>query len=85
MLSYPRQIALSESVRETIKRALARSSQLSTKLKTSSIHTTDSIPRAVSLFPNVNTEEELKEFIIKRIATDLRLTESDEEKIDLTM
>ena len=85
MLSYSRQIALSESVRETIKRALARSSQLSTKLKTSSIHTTDSIPRAVSLFPNVNTEEELKEFIIKRIVTDLRLTESDEEKIDLTM
>ncbi len=85
MLNYTRQIALCESVRETVRQTLARSSQLSVKLKTGSIPTTDSILRAVSLFPGINTEEELKEFIIKRIVADLRLTDSDVEKIDLTM
>ncbi len=84
MLSYTRQIALCESVRETVKQALVKSSQLSTKLKAGSIPTTDSILRAVSLFPNINTDEELKEFIIKRIVTYLRLTEDEKEQLSLT-
>ena len=83
MLSYPRQIALCESVRETIKQALIKSSQLSTKLKTSSIPTTDSILRAVSISKNVDTEEQLKEFMLKYILADLRLTEDQTELLSL--
>ncbi len=85
MLNYSRQIVICGSVREAIKQALARSSQLSTKLKAGSIPTTDSILRAVSLFPGINNEEELKEFITKRIVSEIRLTESEKEKIDLTL
>ncbi len=83
MLSYTRQIALCESVRETVKQALVESNQLSTKLKAGSIPTTDSILRAVSLFPTINTDEELKEFIIKHIIADLRLTEDEKEQLNL--
>ena len=83
MLSYPRQIALCEKVRETIKQALLKSSQLSTKLKASSVPTTDSILRAGSLFPNINTDEELKEFMLKYILADLRLTEDQTESLSL--
>ena len=67
-----------------IKQALIKSTQLRMKLKASSIPTTDGILRAVSLLPNVNTEEELKEFIINRILTDLGLTESQKEQLNLT-
>ena len=83
MLSYPRQIALCEQVRETIKQALLKSSQLSTKLKTSSIPTTDSILRAVSISKNVDTEEQLKGFVLKYILADLRLTEDQTELLNL--
>ena len=81
MLSYSRQIVICQSVREMIRQALIKSSQPSTKFKASSIPTTDSILRAVSLLPNVNTEEELKEFMVERILTDLRLTESQKEQL----
>ena len=83
MLSYPRQIALCEKVRETIKQALLKSSQLSTKLKASSIPTTDSILRAVSISKNVDTEEQLKGFVLKYILADLRLTEDQTELLNL--
>jgi len=85
MLSYPRQIALCEQVRETIKQALLKSSQLSTKLKTSSIPTTDSILRAVSISNTWIPKNSWKSFVLKYILADLRLTESEEETIDVTL
>jgi hypothetical protein len=85
MLRYSKQIAICDSIRETIKQILIKSNQLSIKLKASSVPTTDSILRAVSSLPNMNTEEDLKEFIIKRILTDLRLTESQKEQLNLTI
>jgi hypothetical protein len=85
MLSYSTQIVICDSIRETIKQILIKSNQLSTKLKASSVPTTDSILRAASLLPNVNTEEELKEFIIEHILTALRLTESQKEQLNLTI
>jgi hypothetical protein len=85
MLSYSTQIVICDSIRETIRQTLSKSSQLSTKLKASSVPTTDSILRAVSLLPNMNTEDQLKAFIIKRVLTDLRLTESQKEQLNLTV
>ena len=84
MLSYTTQIVMCDSVREMIRQTLVESTQLRIKLKASSIPTTDSILRAVSLFPSINTEEELKAFIIKRIVADLRLSESQKEQLNLT-
>jgi hypothetical protein len=85
MLSYSAQIVICDSIRETIKQILIKSNQLNTKLKASSVPTTDSILRAVSLLPDMNTEEELKEFIIEHILTALRLTESQKEQLNLTI
>jgi Tfp pilus assembly PilM family ATPase len=85
MLSYSTQIVICDSIRETIRQALNKSSQLSTKLKASSVPTTDSILRSVSLLSNMNTEDQLKAFIIKRVLTDLRLTESQKEQLNLTV
>jgi hypothetical protein len=85
MLSYSIQIVICDSIRETIRQILIKSSQLSTKLKAGSVPSTDSILRGVSLLPNVNTEEELKEFIIKRVLTDLQLTESQKEQLNLSI
>ncbi len=85
MLNYSAQIVICNTTRETIRQVLNKSSQLSIKLKASSVPATDSILRAVSLLPNVNTEEELKEFIIRRILADLRLTEGQKEQLNLTI
>ena len=85
MLSYATQIVICDSIRETIRQTLIKSNQLSTKLKAGSVPSTDNILRAVSLSPNVNTEEELKELIIERILTALRLTESQKEQLNLTI
>ena len=85
MLSYSTQIVICDSVRETIRQILIKSSQLSTKLKAGSVPTTDSILRAVSLLPNMSTEDQLKAFIIKRVLADLRLTESQKEQLNLTI
>jgi hypothetical protein len=85
MLSYSTQIVICDSVRETIRQILIKSSQLSTKLKAGSVPTTDSILRAVSLLPNMSTEDQLKSFIIKRVLADLRLTESQKEQLNLTI
>ena len=84
MLSYSTQVVICESVREMIKQALIKSSQQSTKYKASSIPTTDSILRAVSLLPNVNSEDQLKEFMVECILTDLRLTKTQKEQLNLT-
>lgn len=49
MLSYSTQIVICDSIRETMRQALIKNSQLSIKLKVSSVPITDSILSAVSL------------------------------------
>jgi hypothetical protein len=83
MLSYVRQVVICESVRETIKRALAHSDDMDVRLKASQIPTTDGILRAVSLSQNVNTEEGLKDFLIEHALGSLRLTASQREDLEL--
>lgn len=84
MLSYLRQVAICESVQETIKRALARSDDMGVRLKVNQIPTTDGILRAVSLSPGVNTDEErLKDFLMERALGGLHLTASQREHLDL--
>jgi len=75
MLSYARQAAICGSVRKTIEQTLAQSNDMGLRAKISSIPTTEGILRAVSVRPSIDTEEELKDFIIKHILNSLRLTE----------
>ena len=83
MLSYLRQVAICESVQETIKRALAQSNDMGVRLKANQIPTTDGILRTVSLSPQVNTEEKLKDFLMEHTLGSLRLTASQREQLDL--
>lgn len=83
MLSYSRQFVICGSVRKTLEQTIAHSSDIGLRAKISGIPTTESVLRAVSLFPNINTEEELKDFIIKHIVSSLRLTESQREYLHL--
>lgn len=83
MLSYSRQVVICGSVRKTLEQTIAQSSDIGLRAKISGIPTTESVLRAVSLFPNINTEEELKDFIIKHIVSSLRLTESQREYLHL--
>lgn len=83
MLSYSRQVVICGSVRKTLEQTIAQSSDIGLRAKISGIPTTESVLRAVSLFPNINTEEELKDFIIKHIVSSLRLTESQREHLHL--
>ena len=81
VLSYSRQMVICESVREIIRETLVTSSQLPIKLKTSGIPTTDGILRAVSVLPKMNTEEQLRMFIIDHVLAALRLTENEKERV----
>jgi len=83
MLSYSRQVVICGSVRKTLEETIAQSSDIGLRAKINGIPTTESVLRAVSLFRNINTEEELRDFIIKHIASSLRLTESQREHLHL--
>lgn len=83
MLSYSRQVVICGSVRKTLEQTIAQSSDIGLRAKISGIPTTESVLRAVSLFPNINTEEELKDFIIKHMVNSLRLTENQREYLHL--
>jgi len=83
MLSYSRQVVICGSVRKTLEQTIAQSGDIGLRAKINGIPTTESVLRAVSLFRNINTEEELRDFIIKHIAGSLRLTESQREHLQL--
>jgi hypothetical protein len=83
MLSYSRQVALCESVRETIKRALAQRDDARVRLRANDIPTTDAILRAVSVSPSIDTEETLKDFIIEHVLGRLRLTAVQKEQLNV--
>lgn len=83
MFSYVRQVAICESVRETIKRSFAQSDDVNVRLKANNITTTESVLRAVSLLPSLDTEEKLKDFIIEHILSSLRLTVIQREHLGL--
>ncbi len=83
MFSYTRQVSICGSVRKTIEQTLSQSNEMGLRAKISSIPTTESILRAVSLLPNISTEEELKDFIVKHILSNLRLTEAQREYLKL--
>jgi hypothetical protein len=80
MLSYVRQAALCNSVRETIREAFSQD-DLATKLKMGNIPSVDTILRTVSLFPHVNDEHTLKPMIIDHILRSLRLSEDHEKDL----
>jgi hypothetical protein len=83
VFSYVRQVAICESVRETIKRAFAQSDDVKVRLKANNITTTESVLRAVSLLPSLDTEEKLKDFMIEHILNSLRLTAIQREHLNL--
>ena len=83
MISYVRQVAICESVRETIKRGLLQGNDMGVRQKVNDIPTTESILRMVSLYPKLDTEETLKEFITNNIINSLRLTATQREQLIL--
>lgn len=83
MLSYVRQVAICGPVRKTIEQALAQSNDTGLRAKVSSIPTIESVLRAVSIRPKMDTEEELKDFIVAYILTGLGLTEIQREQLGL--
>ena len=83
MFSYVRQVAICESVRERIKRAFAQSDDVKVRLKANNITATESVLRAVSLLPSLDTEEKLKDFMVEHILSSLRLTPIQREHFNL--
>jgi hypothetical protein len=83
MLSYMDQVAICNSVREGIKRALAQSEDAAVRLKVHKVPATESILRAVTLFPGVDTREKLKDFIIEHVLGVLNITGIQKEHINL--
>ena len=83
MISYVRQVDICELIRETIKRALLPGNDMSMRQKVNDIPTTESILRVVSLYPKLDTEETLNEFITNHIINSLRLTATQREQLAL--
>ena len=83
MIGYVRQVAIGNSVLETIKQTLAQSNEMGVRAKIVNIPTTESVLRAVSLHPSLNTEDKLKDFITDHFLASLRLTEIQKEHLGL--
>ena len=83
MISYIRQVEICGPVLDMIRRAITQSDDAGTRASVVHIPTKESVLRAVSVLPSVDTEEELKDFIIERILSDLRLTEIQREHLNL--
>ncbi len=80
MISYVRQVPICRSVLKAIEESLAQSGDASFRAKISDIPTIESVLRAVSLYQNLNTDEELRAFMIKHILSDLRLTKDQQQQ-----
>ncbi len=66
-----------------IKRAITRSDDAGVRAKVIHIPTTESILRAVSVLPGIDTEEKLKDFTIEHVLSSLHLTEIQREHLRL--
>ena len=84
MLSYLRQVEICAPVLDMIRRAITQSDDAGTRACVVHIPTKESVLRAVSVLPSIDTEEKLKDFIIEHVLSDLRLTEIQREHLNLT-
>ena len=80
MMSYSKQVPICNDVRKAIERSLSGGGDASFRAKIGKIPPVESVLRAVSLNPNLNTEEELRAFIIQHIFNELRLTRDEQEQ-----
>ncbi len=83
MLSYSKQVAICESVREIVKNVMNMSGDFHIRLKAGSIPGVDNILRAVSVLPGLDTEQKLKGFIADYLLLTLRLVGIQKEVHDL--
>jgi vacuolar-type H+-ATPase subunit F/Vma7 len=83
MLSYLKQVTVCEPILKMIKRAVTESDDAGIRANIVHIPTKESVLRAVSVRPNIDTEEKLKDFIIEHVLSDLRLTEIQREHLNL--
>jgi vacuolar-type H+-ATPase subunit F/Vma7 len=84
MISYVRQIAVCEPVLEMIKRAITESDNAGIRAKIIHIPTKESVLRAVSVNPEIDTEEKLRDFTIEHVLISLQLTEIEKERLNLS-
>jgi hypothetical protein len=84
MISYVRQIAVCEPVLEMIKRAVTQSNDAGIRAKIIHIPTKESVLRAVSVNPEIDTEEKLRDFTIEHVLVSLLLTETEKERLNLS-
>jgi hypothetical protein len=83
MVSYARRVAICDSVREAMKKALAESADAGLRLKVNNIPNTDTVLRAATRVPSVDAEERLKAFIIEYALGVLNVTEVQREHLNL--
>ncbi len=80
MISYVRQVPICNDVRKTIARSLDETGDANFRARISKIPPVESVLRAASLYPNLNTEEELRAFITRHIFDELGLTKDEQEQ-----
>jgi hypothetical protein len=83
MINYLKQVDISGSARKIIERALIQSDDAGVRAKANDIPTTESVLRTVSVLPNIDTEEKLRDFTIEHILSSLRLTPVQREHLNL--
>ncbi len=84
MISYLRQVAICGPVLEMIKQAVMQSNDIGIRAKVTHISTTESVLRAVSVRPEIDTEEKLRDFAIEHALSNLHLTEIQREHLNFT-
>jgi hypothetical protein len=85
MLSYVKQVEICGPVLDMIRRAITQSDDAGTRATVVHMPTKESVLRAVSILQGIDTEEKLKDFIIKHVLSDLRLTEIQREHLKLNI
>jgi hypothetical protein len=83
MISYLKQVEICGPVLDMIRRAITQSDDAAIRASIIHIPTKENVLRAVSVLQNIDTEEKLKNFIIERVLSDLHLTKTQREHLNL--
>lgn len=81
MISYVKQVPICNDVRKAVERSLAETGNATFRAMIHKIPPVESVLRAVSLYPKLNIEEELRVFMIQHIFDELRLTKDQQEQL----
>ncbi len=85
MISYSRQVVISGSVLKVMKQTLSQSDDAEVRQKAANVPTTENVLRAATLYPSLDTEAKLKDFVVDYVLNSLHITVAQREHLNFNL